>query len=59
MTIDCLHMSFSRVKLAVHKETQECVAVKIMSVDENGEGLTRECLRKEVRPPRENVTRSL
>ncbi len=40
---------FARVKLAVHKETQECVAVKIMSVDENGEGLTHECLRKEVR----------
>jgi len=36
-----------RVKLAVHKETGECVAVKIMNV--NGkEGLTDECLRKEV-----------
>ena len=38
-----------RVKLAVHKETRECVAVKIVHVDEQGEGLTHECLRKEVR----------
>ena len=36
-----------RVKLAVHKDTAECVAVKIVTV--NGkEGLTDECLRKEV-----------
>ncbi|XP_064398553.1 serine/threonine-protein kinase Chk1-like [Halichondria panicea] len=40
--------AYGEVKLAVHKETQECVAVKIMSVDENGEGLTHECLRKEI-----------
>jgi len=39
--------AYGEVKLAVHKETGECVAVKIMNV--NGkEGLTDECLRKEV-----------
>ena len=38
-----------RVKLAVHKETGECVAVKIVHVDEKREGgLTYEALRKEV-----------
>jgi hypothetical protein len=36
-----------RVKLAVHRETHECVAVKIVNVD-GSSGLTRENLRKEV-----------
>ncbi len=37
------------MKLAVHKETGECVAVKIVEVDEKREGgLTHEALRKEV-----------
>ena len=36
-----------RVKLAVHKETHECVAVKVVLVD-GSNGLTRENLRKEV-----------
>ena len=36
-----------RVKLAVHKETHECVAVKVVNVD-GSNGLTRENLRKEV-----------
>ena len=41
------HTHMHRVKLAVHKDTAECVAVKIVTV--NGkEGLTDECLRKEV-----------
>ena len=41
-------MNLCRVKLAVHKETRECVAVKIVHVDDQGEGLTHESLRKEV-----------
>ena len=36
-----------RVKLAVHKETHECVAVKVVHVD-GSNGLTHESLRKEV-----------
>ena len=36
-----------RVKLAVHKDTRECVAVKMVHVDESS-GLTHESLRKEV-----------
>ena len=37
------------MKLAVHKDTRECVAVKIVHVDEKREGgITHECLRKEV-----------
>ena len=36
-----------RVKLAVHKDTHECVAVKIVHVDDSS-GLTHESLRKEV-----------
>ena len=39
---------YLRVKLAVHKETSECVAVKIVHVSEES-GLSRECLKKEVR----------
>ena len=41
-----------RVRLAVHKDTRECVAVKMVSVDQTGTGggggLTQESLRKEV-----------
>ena len=37
----------SRVKLAIHRDTAECVAVKIVEVDPNG-ALTPECLKKEV-----------
>ena len=41
-------MCFSeRVKLAVCKETGDCVAVKIVTVDEK-EGMSYESLRKEV-----------
>lgn len=36
-----------RVKLAVHKETKECVAVKIIQL-EGENGLTLDCLKKEV-----------
>ena len=36
----------SRVKLAVHKETRECVAVKMVHM---GNGLTQDTLKKEVR----------
>ena len=36
-----------RVKLAVHKESKECVAVKIIHVDGKN-GLTPDCLKKEV-----------
>ena len=39
------------MKLAVHKETGECAAVKIVEVDPNG-ALTPECLKKEVRTRR-------
>ena len=35
------------MKLAVHKDTHECVAVKVVHVD-GSNGLTRENLRKEV-----------
>lgn len=37
-----------RVKLAVHKETSECVAVKIIHVNDSGGGCAQECLKKEV-----------
>lgn len=37
---------YYRVKLAVHKDTRECIAVKIVSVGE--EGLTHDSLKKEV-----------
>ena len=40
-----------RVRLAVHKETSECVAVKIIHVndlEEGDGGPTQECLKKEV-----------
>ena len=37
-----------RVKLAVCKESGDCVAVKIVTVDGGKEGLTHESLRKEV-----------
>ena len=42
-------LSPPRVKLAVHKETGECVAVKIVEVGEGEEAnkLTHEALRKE------------
>lgn len=40
-------VSCSRVKLAVHKDTRECVAVKMVHVDDSN-GLTHESLRKEV-----------
>ena len=37
------------MKLAVQKDTGECVAVKIVTIDDKGQGgLTHECLRKEV-----------
>ena len=41
-----LEFSF-RVKLAVHKESKECVAVKIMHLDGDN-ALTLDCLKKEV-----------
>ena len=45
----CLdRMAHYRVKLAIHKDTGECVAVKIVEVDPSG-ALTPECLKKEVR----------
>lgn len=40
-----------RVRLAVHRETSECVAVKIIHVNGTGGGdgcPTQECLKKEV-----------
>ncbi len=38
-----------RVRLAVHRDTRECVAVKMVRVDDNGgEGLTHDSLKKEV-----------
>jgi hypothetical protein len=44
-----LYLSVSpRVKLAVCKESGDCVAVKIVTVDGGKEGLTHESLRKEV-----------
>ena len=44
-----MHVFAGRVKLAVQKDTGECVAVKIVTVDDKGQGgLTHECLRKEV-----------
>ena len=36
-----------RVKLAVHNDTKECVAVKIVHLDGKN-GLTEDCLKKEV-----------
>jgi serine/threonine protein kinase len=39
--------AYGEVKLAVHKETKECIAVKIVHLD-NENGLTQECLKKEV-----------
>ncbi len=48
----CVCYVSCRVKLAVHKETSECVAVKIVHVlEEGGEtygSLSKECLKKEV-----------
>ena len=41
-----LHL-FNRVKLAVHNDTKECVAVKIVNIDGQN-GLTPDCLKKEV-----------
>ena len=41
-------MDLCRVKLAIHRDTGECVAVKIVEVDPSG-ALTPECLKKEVR----------
>lgn len=38
---------FNRVKLAVHNDTKECVAVKIVNIDGQN-GLTPDCLKKEV-----------
>ena len=43
-----LEFKHHRVKLAVHKDTRECVAVKMVSMDDAGEGLTHESLKKEV-----------
>eukprot|EP00731_Ephydatia_muelleri_P007105 Em0003g1353a len=40
--------AYGEVKLAIHKDTGECVAVKIVEVDPSG-ALTPECLKKEVR----------
>ena len=43
---------YARVKLAVNKETKECVAVKIIHLAENnGDSniVTPDCLKKEVR----------
>ena len=52
MCVCCVCVFGDRVKLAVHKETSECVAVKIVQVLEEGvegySGLTKECLKKEV-----------
>lgn len=47
MTVFSFSFVFYRVKLAVCKETGDCVAVKIITVD-GKEGLTHESLRKEV-----------
>ena len=41
-------LSGCRVKLAVCKESGDCVAVKIVTVDGRKEGLSHESLRKEV-----------
>ena len=40
-------VSCHRVKLAVHKNTKECVAVKIVCLDETN-GVTPDSLKKEV-----------
>lgn len=41
--------AYIRVRLAVHKDTRECVAVKMVNVvDDSGEGLTQDYLKKEV-----------
>ena len=32
----------------MHKDTRECVAVKMVNVDDSGEGLTQDNLKKEV-----------
>ena len=42
-----INYDLHRVKLAVHRDTRECVAVKIVDVDDSS-GLTHESLRKEV-----------
>ena len=43
-----LDFKHHRVKLAIHKDTPECVAVKMVSMDDTGEELTLESLKKEV-----------
>ena len=37
-----------RVRLAVHKDTRECVAVKMVRVGDESDGLTPDSLKKEV-----------
>lgn len=44
----CILYFIARVRLAVHRDTRECVAVKMMSIDHTGHGLTQDILRKEV-----------
>lgn len=47
-TYECVYYVIARVRLAVHRDTRECVAVKMMSIDHTGHGLTQDILRKEV-----------